>query len=56
MDAGKTGWRGQTWGRRRMHWEGETLSAVEVPVTGRDAFLWGAHVNTTSGNVTTYDV
>ena len=25
--------------RRSMHWEGEALSAVEVPVTGRDAFF-----------------
>ena len=43
MDAGKEGWlmstAGQKWGRRSMHWEGETLSAVEVPVTGRDAFF-----------------
>ena len=41
MDAGKEGWRmseGHKWGRRSMHWEGEALSAVEVPVTGRDAF------------------
>ena len=42
MDAGKEEWqmsRGHKWGRQSMHWEGETLSAVEVPVTGRDAFL-----------------
>ena len=43
MDARKEGWRmskGQSeWGRRSVHWEGETLSAVEVPVTGRDAFF-----------------